>query len=109
MKPERSVRLAGFTSLKVGGPADFFWLAGSGREMAEGLRWARDNGVPVRVIGGGSNLLVAEAGVDSVTATIAVDRLGTVEACDTTGGRLFYVGLNTWISADVAPVPCPGS
>ncbi|HEV7663783.1 MAG TPA: UDP-N-acetylmuramate dehydrogenase [Chloroflexota bacterium] len=66
MKLEQRVSLATFTSLRVGGAADHFIHAQSGQEVAEGLRWARDNGVPVRVIGGGSNLLVAEAGVDGL-------------------------------------------
>jgi len=61
--PERGVGLAQFTSLRVGGPADYFVMATSGAELAAGLRWARDNSVAVRVIGGGSNLLVAETGV----------------------------------------------
>jgi UDP-N-acetylmuramate dehydrogenase len=63
MTPEQGVSLAGFTSLRVGGQADFFLLARSGQELAEGLRWARDSRLAVRVIGGGTNLLVAEAGV----------------------------------------------
>src|SRR6185503_9257602 len=63
MTPERNVSLAPYTSLRVGGAAEFFLLAASGEELAAGLRWARDNGQAVRVIGGGSNLLVAEHGV----------------------------------------------
>jgi UDP-N-acetylmuramate dehydrogenase len=69
--PERGVTLAAHTSLRVGGPADYFVLARSGQELAEGLRWARDNGVPVRVIGGGSNLLVAAAGVEGLVIKVA--------------------------------------
>jgi UDP-N-acetylmuramate dehydrogenase len=71
MTPERDVSLAQFTSLRVGGKADFFLMARSGQDLAEGLRWARDRGVAVRVIGGGSNLLVAEAGVDGLVIKAA--------------------------------------
>jgi UDP-N-acetylmuramate dehydrogenase len=71
MTPERDVSLAPHTSLHVGGKADFFVLARSGQDMADGLRWARDHGVAVRVIGGGSNLLVAEAGVDGLVIKAA--------------------------------------
>ncbi|HLZ28061.1 MAG TPA: UDP-N-acetylmuramate dehydrogenase [Chloroflexota bacterium] len=66
MTPERGVGLAQFTSLRVGGAADYFLLATSGQAIAEGLRWAAERGLPVRVIGGGSNLLVAEAGVEGL-------------------------------------------
>jgi UDP-N-acetylmuramate dehydrogenase len=77
------VSLAPFTSLRVGGQADFFVLAQSGQELLDGLRWARDHAVAVRLIGGGSNLLVAEAGVEGLVIkaansrfTVNEDRLG---------------------------------
>jgi UDP-N-acetylmuramate dehydrogenase len=56
-------RLAGFTSLKVGGSAEAFVAGTSIDELVAGLRWAREHERPVRVIGGGSNLLIADAGV----------------------------------------------
>jgi hypothetical protein len=47
------------------------------------------------------------AGADgSVTATAAVDRFGSGEACDTTGGRILYIGLNTWIPTE-SGARCP--
>jgi UDP-N-acetylmuramate dehydrogenase len=62
MTPERNVSLAAQTSLRVGGAADFFLLAKTGEQIVMGLDWAAERDVPVRIIGGGSNLLVAEAG-----------------------------------------------
>src|SRR5712692_3229892 len=50
--------------------------------------------------------LVTAAAVGPVTATAAVDRVGSSEVCDTTGGRLLYVGLNNWIPAETGP-RCP--
>ncbi|HZW28503.1 MAG TPA: UDP-N-acetylmuramate dehydrogenase [Trueperaceae bacterium] len=52
----RTVRLAAYTTLKVGGPAELWEV-----EDEAGLREATRE--PYRVIGGGSNLLVADAGV----------------------------------------------
>jgi UDP-N-acetylmuramate dehydrogenase len=66
VNPERNVALAPHTSLRVGGPADWFLLAGSARDVAEALRWAADRQMPVRIIGGGSNLLVADDGVEGL-------------------------------------------
>jgi UDP-N-acetylmuramate dehydrogenase len=63
---ERAVSLGSYTSLRVGGQADYFLLASDGRQLAEGLGWARDEGLPVWVIGGGSNLLVADAGIEGL-------------------------------------------
>ena len=50
------MRLGPHTSLRVGGLADWFVFARSGQDLADGLRWARDHDLPVRVIGGGLNL-----------------------------------------------------
>jgi UDP-N-acetylmuramate dehydrogenase len=71
MIPERGVSLAAHTSLRVGGPADHFVLATSAQDAVEALRWARERNVPVRVIGGGSNLLVADGGVEGVVVKAA--------------------------------------
>src|SRR4051794_15384697 len=72
--PEQRVPLAPYTSLRVGGPADWFLLARSGQDLADGLRWAHDRDLPVRVIGGGSNLLIAEAGVEGLVIKTAAPR-----------------------------------
>jgi UDP-N-acetylmuramate dehydrogenase len=72
--PEHRVPLAPYSSLRVGGPADWFILAKSGQDLADGLRWAGDQHVPVRVIGGGSNLLIAEAGVEGLVIKTAATR-----------------------------------
>ena len=74
MTPERAVSLARHTSLRVGGPADFFVLARSARETSDALRWARDHGLDARVIGGGSNLLVADDGVAGLIVKAAFAR-----------------------------------
>ena len=71
---ERSVLLAPHTSLRVGGPADLFALARSGVELAEALRYARDKGIPVRIIGGGSNLLISDEGVEGLVVKTAFSR-----------------------------------
>lgn len=68
---EPGVALAPHTSLRVGGPADVFALARSARELAEALRYARDNGLPLHVIGGGSNLLVSDEGVEGLVVKTA--------------------------------------
>ena len=71
---QTGVALAPHTSLRVGGPADAFVLARTARELAEALRYARDRGQPVRVIGGGSNLLVSDDGVEGVVIKAAFAR-----------------------------------
>jgi len=54
--------LARLTTIRTGGPADFFARAGSLERLEELLRWAGAEGLEVGVIGSGSNLLVADDG-----------------------------------------------
>jgi UDP-N-acetylenolpyruvoylglucosamine reductase len=60
---ERDVALAPFTTFKVGGPADWFVRAQRAGDVKAALAAARADGLPVTVLGGGSNVLVADAGV----------------------------------------------
>ncbi|HEY3082861.1 MAG TPA: UDP-N-acetylmuramate dehydrogenase [Chloroflexota bacterium] len=55
--------LAAYTTLRVGGPADFLALALTIDEVVRLVRAARRLGLPWRIIGRGSNLLVADRGV----------------------------------------------
>ena len=59
---ERDAPLAPLTTIRVGGTADRLCRAGSFRAASAALAWARDEGVPVAVVGRGSNLLVSDAG-----------------------------------------------
>jgi UDP-N-acetylmuramate dehydrogenase len=60
---QRHAPLAGFTTFKVGGPADWLIETRTSDEMLTALNLARQSGVPITILGGGSNVLVADAGV----------------------------------------------
>ncbi len=72
LRPREHVPLAPLTTLGVGGPARFFVEARDDGTVQEALAWARERGLPVRVLGGGSNLVVADAGVDGLVVKIAL-------------------------------------
>ena len=55
--------LAPYTTMKVGGPADFFVEPRTPGELAATFRAARECDVPVRILGSGANLLVRDEGV----------------------------------------------
>lgn len=55
--------LSAYTSLRIGGPADLLIVARELAELGELVRMAQARGVPSLVIGGGTNILVADAGV----------------------------------------------
>jgi UDP-N-acetylmuramate dehydrogenase len=59
----RDVVLAPMTTFRVGGPADLFVEPRSAAEIVDALSTASAAGVPVTVLGGGSNVLVSDAGV----------------------------------------------
>ena len=63
--------LAPLTTIRVGGPADWLCTARSFRESVAALAWARANGVPVAVVGRGSNLLVADEGFRGLVLRLA--------------------------------------
>ncbi len=62
--------LAPYTTFRVGGPAD--WLVETGRadEVIRVAALARDQEVPLTVLGGGSNVLVADEGVRGIVLRI---------------------------------------
>jgi UDP-N-acetylmuramate dehydrogenase len=62
----RAVPLAPLTTFKVGGCAEWFLTLQSGEEVRRAVEIARQCGVPVTPLGGGSNVLVADEGVDGL-------------------------------------------
>ncbi|MGD8760268.1 MAG: UDP-N-acetylmuramate dehydrogenase, partial [Anaerolineales bacterium] len=62
----RNAPLAPFTSARIGGPADYLLEVRSEDQLAEALRQLWEWQLPVRVLGGGSNVLVADAGFRGV-------------------------------------------
>jgi UDP-N-acetylmuramate dehydrogenase len=65
------VRLADYTTLRVGGPARRLVRAETDAELIEAVLAADEAGEPLLVLGGGSNLVVADAGFDGVVVQIA--------------------------------------
>src|SRR3954470_10632851 len=55
--------LGPLTTFRVGGPADWLLDVRSSAELAAALALAARDGIPVTMLGGGSNVLVADAGV----------------------------------------------
>lgn len=55
------------TTLKIGGPADAYAEPASAAEVGTLVRWCAARGLPLTVVGGGSNLIVRDAGVRGIT------------------------------------------
>lgn len=71
--------LAGFTTFKVGGPADWLLETLSAGEMVPALRLAHEAGVAVTILGGGSNVLIGDRGVRGL---VIRPRFGAIEQTD---------------------------
>ncbi len=105
----RNLPLAPMTTFKVGGPADLFLETQSEAETIDAVRMAHAAGMKVTLLGGGSNVLVADGGVRGLvvrpkggTVTPIGDRLVRVDAAVTINGLVRwtinrgYAGLEAW-------------
>ncbi|OLA99869.1 MAG: UDP-N-acetylenolpyruvoylglucosamine reductase [Candidatus Rokubacteria bacterium 13_1_40CM_4_69_39] len=70
--PAENVPLGPYCTLGVGGPARYFIEVRDEAGLLDARAWARRRGLPFRVLGGGSNLVVADEGVAAVVARIAL-------------------------------------
>lgn len=66
MRIEENRPLAQFTTLGIGGPARWFVTAASEEDLAEASAWAAEHAVPLFVLGGGSNVLISDAGFNGL-------------------------------------------
>ncbi len=81
----RQVALSEYTTLCLGGPARFFFDAENEEDLLAGLSWARDEGVDVRILGGGSNIVAGEGELPALVIRTCqsgfdIDEAGRVSA-----------------------------
>ena len=75
--------LAQHTTLGLGGPARYFHECTTEAELREALTWARERRLRVQIMGGGSNLVVADAGFPGLVLKLAI---GGIALRETTQG-----------------------
>jgi UDP-N-acetylmuramate dehydrogenase len=76
------VSLAQFTTLELGGPAEYFLRVADRATLLEALAWARDRSLPVHVLGGGSNVVISDQGLPGLTIRIETRGISTSRAGD---------------------------
>ena len=80
---KRDALLSGYTSFKIGGPADLAVFPADAEELKNAFRILKEDGIPLFVAGRGSNLLFDDAGFrGAVVFTTGIDR------CSVSGTRL---------------------
>ncbi|MFW5708717.1 MAG: FAD-binding protein [Chloroflexota bacterium] len=88
--------LAKYTAARIGGAADLLYLARESLDqLAEVVYWGWQQGIPVRVIGGGANILVSDRGVRGL---VVVNRVNQIEFGSWHGGRTVSASGGTSLS-----------
>jgi UDP-N-acetylmuramate dehydrogenase len=72
LKIQENIPLAPLTTFQVGGPARFFTEARSERDVQEAVAYAAERRLSLFVLGGGSNLVVADAGFPGLVLKIGL-------------------------------------
>jgi UDP-N-acetylmuramate dehydrogenase len=118
MHIQENVRLAPMTTFKIGGPARYFVEIASIEDVGRAVEYGQSRGLPLFVLGGGSNLLISDSGWPGLVLKIAVQG---IEEQSESGKTLFTVGAGEdWdnfvahaVARDAAGVECmsgiPGS
>jgi len=118
---QENTALAPLTTFRIGGPARFFVEARSANEVQEAVTFAQSKNLPLFVLGGGSNLVVADSGWPGLVLKVAIPGIEQRSGHDDEGRVLFEVGAGeSWdrfvshaVVAKCAGVEClsgiPGS
>ena len=82
----RGESLARYTAARLGGPADYLYIAKDPEygDTLELLRWAWGRALPVTIIGGGANVLISEAGIRGLTIVNRATQIERAAAGDRT-------------------------
>jgi UDP-N-acetylmuramate dehydrogenase len=108
-RARRDVPLAPLSTFKVGGAADLYFEPSTGQELVDAVKIARAHGVTLYVLGGGSNVLIHDAGLRGLvlrprggTVTPIGDTLVRADAAVTINGLVRHTiarglaGLEAW-------------
>jgi UDP-N-acetylmuramate dehydrogenase len=118
MLVQENLSLAPLTTFQVGGPARYFVEAKALAEISEAVQFARSRQLPLFVLGGGSNLVISDAGWSGLVLKIGITG---IEEHSENGALAFDVGAGEeWdkfvaqaVSRNCAGVEClsgiPGS
>jgi UDP-N-acetylmuramate dehydrogenase len=89
MKLRENVPLAPYTTFGVGGPARYFTEATNERDIRDSIDFVQTKRIPLFVLGGGSNLVVADTGFSGLVMKVG---LRGIEESAGQGKRLFQAG-----------------
>lgn len=91
LKISQNVNLAEYTSWLVGGNADNFCLPETLDDLKEAVTFAKDKNLKITILGGGTNVLVSDDGIEGLT--ICLRRLSKISSFEK-DGRLHIEALS---------------
>jgi UDP-N-acetylmuramate dehydrogenase len=106
--PAEQVPLAPLTTLGVGGNARFYLELESDEHVREALGWAAERALAVEILGGGSNVVIADRGLDALVVRLRSSRIAPLddELVDVDAG-VRWDALVAWsVAADRAGLEC---
>lgn len=71
---KQNVSLKERTTFKIGGPAKYFLEARNKEDIMGAIDWAKEQGLPFFILGGGSNLLVSDNGFNGLVIKIELSK-----------------------------------
>jgi len=107
----KNAMLASRTTLELGGAARIFLAAEDTAAATEGARWARKTGTPLAVLGGGSNIVVADSGWDGLVVQpamrgIEIERDGRIARLTVGAGEIWDEVVALAVEDDLAGLEC---
>ncbi len=66
--------MSNHTSFKIGGPADIFVKVNTEENLKYVLQTAKENSIPLFILGNGSNILVTDKGIRGIVCKIELDK-----------------------------------
>lgn len=114
----RNVRLSQYTTFELGGPAKYFASVHSEEELRDAIAFAHELELPIFVLGGGSNLVVADRGYDGLVVHmrsrgVETRKAGALTLLEVEAGEAWDSFVERTVAAGLAGLEClsgiPGS
>ena len=94
-KIKQDVDLKDLTTFKIGGRAKYYLEVRTKQDIEEALKWARENKTHIYILAGGSNVLVADAGIDGLVIKMSNNDIAV-------RGERIVVGAGALLGSSVA-------
>jgi UDP-N-acetylmuramate dehydrogenase len=103
---QENILLAPFTTLGIGGAARFFVEAASENELLEAIEFAGQRQLPVFILGGGSNVLVADDGFPGLVIRVAIKGVVWDQQITASAGEDWDDFVRQCVERNLAGVEC---